>query len=95
MLFLAKLVSKQPSDMSNESWQSLTADQVRTVKQQLQEGKIVAIYREVGEGVIAVYNVSSAEEMDRILSMLPMSRFFAKVEVRPIWDMRDMILGTP
>ena len=95
MLFLAKLVSKQPQDMSNETWQSLTAEQVRTVKQQLMEGKIVAIYREVGEGVIAVYDVASSEEMDRILNTLPMGRFFASVEVRPIWDMRDMILGTP
>jgi muconolactone delta-isomerase len=95
MLFLAKLVSKQPADMSNEAWQSLTADQVRAVKQQINEGKIIAIYREVGEGVIAVYNVASAEEMDRILSLLPMGRFFADVDVRPIWDMRDMILSTP
>jgi len=60
MLFSARLVSRQPNDLSAEAWQSLVADQLRAVKSQYDQGKIKAIYREAGLGVLAIYDASDA-----------------------------------
>jgi muconolactone delta-isomerase len=87
VLFSVRLVSRQPHDVSAESWQGIVADQLRTVKQQYDQGKIRAIYRETGVGVLAIYDVTDAREMDQLVAALPMSRFFAEVTVHPLWDM--------
>ena len=54
MLFSVRLVSRQPQDMSADAWQSAVADQLKAVKGQYDQGKIRAIYRETGVGVLAI-----------------------------------------
>lgn len=87
MLFSVRLVSRQPHDMSPESWQSVVSDQLRATKSQYDQGKIRAIYRETGVGVLAIYDAADAREMDQLIAALPMSRYFADVTVHPLWDM--------
>ena len=87
MLFSARLVSRQPNDLSAEAWQSLVADQLRAVKSQYDQGKIKAIYREAGLGVLAIYDASDAREMDQLLAQLPMYRYFVDAAVHALWDM--------
>ena len=87
MLFSVRLVSRQPHDMSAETWQGVVADQLRATRTQYDQGKLKAIYRETGVGVLAIYDVNDAREMDQLLAALPMSRYFADVVVRPLWDM--------
>lgn len=87
MLFSVRLVSRQPHDMSPESWQSMVSDQLRATKSQYDQGKIRAIYRETGVGVLAIYDAADAREMDQLIAALPMSRYFADVTVHPLWDM--------
>lgn len=87
MLFSARLVSRQPHDMSPEAWQLVVADQLRVVKSQYDQGKIKAIYRETGLGVLAIYDAADPREMDQLLAQLPMFRFFAETTVHPLWDM--------
>lgn len=87
MLFSVRLVSRQPHDMPAETWQGVVADQLRATKAQYDQGKIRAIYRETGLGVLAIYDVADAREMDQMLASLPMSRYFAEVSVHPLWDM--------
>ena len=87
MLFSVRLVSRQPQEMPAESWQAVVADQLRATKAHYDQGKIRAIYRETGVGVLAVYDAADAREMDQLLAGLPMARFFAQVEVHPLWDM--------
>jgi muconolactone delta-isomerase len=73
--------------MSPETWQGIVADQLRATRAQYDQGKIRAIYRETGVGVLAIYDVADAREMDQLLAGLPMSRYFAEVIVHPLWDM--------
>jgi len=73
--------------MPAESWQAVVADQLRATKAHYDQGKIRAIYRETGVGVLAIYDALDAREMDQLLAGLPMSRFFAEVTVHPVWDM--------
>jgi muconolactone delta-isomerase len=87
MLFSVRLVSRQPHEMSNESWQGVVAEQLRVTKAQYDQGKIRAIYRETGVGVLAIYDATDAREMDQLLAALPMSRYFAEATARPLWDM--------
>lgn len=87
MLFSVRLVSRQPHDVSVESWQSIVSEQLRATKSQYDQGKIRAIYRETGVGVLAVYEASDPREMDQLIASLPMSRYFAEVTVHPLWDM--------
>ena len=87
MLFSVRLVSRQPHDVSAETWQGVVADQLRAVRQQYEQGKIRAIYRETGVGVLAIYDVTDAREMDQLIATLPMARYFEEVVVRPAWDM--------
>lgn len=87
MLFSVRLVSRQPHDMSPESWQAVVSDQLRATKSQYDQGKIRAIYRETGVGVLAIYDAADAREMDQLIAALPMSRYFADVTVHPLWDM--------
>lgn len=87
MLFSVRLVSKQPPEMSAEAWQAVVADQLRMTKTQFDNGKIRAIYRETGVGVLAIYDATDAREMDQLIALLPMNRYFASVEVRAVWDM--------
>jgi muconolactone delta-isomerase len=93
MLFSVRLVSRQPSDMSSESWQGIVADQLRATKAQYDQGKIRAIYRETGVGVLAVYDAADAREMDQLIASLPMARYFAEVTVHPVWDMAPTLQG--
>ena len=93
MLFSVRLVSRQPHDLSADSWQTIVADQLRAVKQQYDQGKIRAIYRETGVGVLAVYDVADAREMDQLLAALPMARFFEQTEVHPVWDLVPSLQG--
>jgi muconolactone delta-isomerase len=87
LLFSVRLVSRQPHDMTAETWQGMVADQLRATKTQYDQGKLKAIYRETGVGVLAIYDVTDSREMDQLLAALPMSRYFAEVTVRPLWDM--------
>ena len=87
MLFSVRLVSRQPQDVSPEAWQSIVSDQLRATRSQFDQGKIRAIYRETGVGVLAVYDAADPREMDQLIASLPMSRYFAEVTVHPLWDM--------
>ncbi len=87
MLFSVRLISRQPHDVSAENWQSIVAEQLRATKGQYDQGKIRAIYRETGVGVLAIYDAADAREMDQLIAALPMSRYFAEVTVHPLWDM--------
>ena len=87
MLFSVRLVSRQPHDMSADAWQSVVGEQLKATKAQYDQGKIRAIYRETGVGVLAIYDATDAREMDQLLASLPMSRFFVETTVHPVWDM--------
>lgn len=87
MLFSVRLVSRQPHDMSPEAWQQVVAEQLRATRDQYTEGKIKAIYRETGVGVLAIYDAADARDMDQLIAALPMARYFADVSVHPVWDM--------
>jgi muconolactone delta-isomerase len=76
-----------------EAWQALVADQLRAVKGQYDQGKLKAIYRETGVGVLAIYDVSDAREMDQLVAQLPMARYFAEVSVHALWDMAPTLQG--
>lgn len=94
MLFSVRLVSKQPLDMSNDAWQAVVADQLQATRRQFDNGKIRAIYRETGLGVLAIYDATDAREMDQLIALLPMNRYFATVDVRPLWDMAPTLQGS-
>lgn len=93
MLFSVRLVSRQPHDMSADAWQSVVGEQLVAVKAQYDQGKIRAIYRETGVGVLAIYDAADAREMDTLVASLPMGRFFSEVTVRPLWDMVPTLQG--
>jgi len=94
MLFSVRLVSRQPHEVSPESWQTIVAEQLRMTKSQYDQGKIRAIYRETGVGVLAIYDATDAREMDQLIAMLPMNRYFAEIEVHPLWDMAPSLQGS-
>ncbi len=87
MLFAVRLVSRQPADLAPDQWQALVADQLRATKALKDSGKITAIYRETGVGVLAIFDVADAAEMDQTLAGLPMNRYFSEVSANAIWDM--------
>jgi muconolactone delta-isomerase len=87
MLFSVRLVSRQPASMSSDQWQAVVAEQLRSVKGQYQAGKLKSIYRETGAGVLAVYDVADAREMDQTLAQLPMFPYFDQVSVHALWDL--------
>ncbi len=87
MLFSVRLVSRQPADLEAEAWQAIVAEQLRATQALRREGKIKAIYRETGIGVLAIFDVADAAEMDQTLASLPMSRYFSDVSANAIWDM--------
>ncbi len=93
MLFSVRLISRQPHDVTADAWQGIVADQLRATKSQYDQGKIRAIYRETGVGVLAIYDASDAREMDQLIAALPMARYFAEVEVHPLWDMVPALQG--
>ncbi len=55
------------------------------------EGKIRAIYRETGVGVLAIFETGDATEMDQILTQLPMAPYFKEINVNVIWDMSPIL----
>jgi muconolactone delta-isomerase len=73
--------------MPPETWQSIVSEQLRATRAQYDQGKIRAIYRETGVGVLAIYDAADAREMDQLIASLPMARYFAEVTVHPLWDM--------
>lgn len=87
MLFSVRLVSRQPHDMSPDAWQNVVGEQLRTTRSHYEQGKIRAIYRQAGIGVLAIYDVADAQEMDQLIASMPMYRYFEQVEVHPLWDM--------
>jgi muconolactone delta-isomerase len=87
MLFSVRLVSRQPTDMSPDAWQAVVGEQLKAVKAQYDQGKVRAIYRETGVGVLAVYDAADAREMDQLIASLPMARYFTDTTVHPLWDM--------
>jgi muconolactone delta-isomerase len=87
MLFSVRLVSRQPHDIDPDSWQSLVTEQLRFVKGLYEQGKIKAIYREAGLGVLAVFDVADPRELDQHLAQLPMARYFESTTVHAMWDM--------
>lgn len=93
MLFSVRLVSRQPHDVSPDSWQTIVADQLRAVKAHYDQGKIRAIYRETGIGVLAIYEANDAREMDQLVAGLPMARYFSEVSVHALWDMGPTLQG--
>lgn len=93
MLFSVRLVTRQPHDMPSESWQALLADQLRAVKGLYEQGKIRAIYRETGVGVLAIFDVADARELDQLIAGFPAARYFADTTVHPVWDMAPTLQG--
>lgn len=91
MLFSVRLVSRQPATMSNDEWQTLVADQLRAVKALHQAGKIKAIYRETGVGVLAIFDAADGRDIDQELAQLPLFRYFERIEVHPLWDMAPQL----
>jgi len=87
MLFSVRLVSRQPADVSPDAWQAVVGEQLKAVKAQYDQGKIRAIYRETGVGVLAIYDAADAREMDQLIALLPMARYFVETTVHPLWDM--------
>jgi muconolactone delta-isomerase len=87
MLFSVRLVSRQPADISPDAWQAVVGEQLKAVKAQYDQGKIRAIYREAGLGVLAVYDAADAREMDQLIASLPMNRYFVDTTVHALWDM--------
>ncbi len=87
VLFSVRLASKQPADLEAEAWQAIVAQQLQATKALRDEGKIKAIYRETGIGVLAIFDVADPAEMDQILAGLPMGRYFSSVEAHALWDM--------
>lgn len=87
MLFSVRLVSRQPHDTTPEAWQAIVAAQLRASRTQYDQGKIRAIYREAGVGVLAIYEVADAREMDQLLAQLPMAPYFAETSVNALWDL--------
>ena len=94
MLFSVRLVSRQPSDISPDAWQQVVGDQLRAVKSHYDQGKIRAMYRETGLGVLAIYDAADPREMDQLLAGLPMARFFVETTVHPLWDMVPTLQGS-
>ena len=87
MLFSVRLVSRQPADLSPDAWQGIVGEQLKSVKALYDQGKIRAIYRETGVGVLAICDVADAREMDQLIAGLPMGRYFVDTTVHPLWDM--------
>lgn len=87
MLFSVRLVSRQPSEVSPEAWQAVVGEQLQAVKAHYDQGKVRAIYRETGLGVLAIYDVADAREMDQLIAGLPMGRYFVDTTVHAVWDM--------
>ncbi len=87
MLFSVRLVSRQPDYMTPEVWQATVSEQLRATKAHYDQGKIKAIYRETGLGVLAIYDAADAREMDQLIAQLPMYRYFAEITVHAVWDM--------
>jgi len=87
MLFSVRLVSRQPADLSPDAWQGIVGEQLKSVKALYDQGKIRAIYRETGVGVLAICDVTDAREMDQLIAGLPMGRYFVDTTVHPLWDM--------
>lgn len=87
MLFTVRLVSRQPADLDANAWQTVVAEQLKAAKALRDQGKIKAIYRETGSGVLAIFDVADAAEMDQILAGLPMARYFSEVSAHAAWDM--------
>jgi muconolactone delta-isomerase len=93
LLFSVRLISRQPADMASDAWQQVVADQLRAVKAHYDQGKIRAIYRETGVGVLAIYDAADAREMDQLLAGLPMARYFVETSVHAAWDMAPTLEG--
>jgi len=91
MLFSVRLVSRQPHDMSPDAWQSVVGEQLKAVKAHYDQGKIRAIYRETGVGVLAIYDAADARDMDQLIAGLPMARYFSETTVHPLWDMVSIL----
>lgn len=87
MLFSVRLISRQPTDMSPDAWQAVVGEQLRAVKAHHDQGKLRAIYRETGVGVLAIYDAADAREMDQLIAGLPMGRYFSETTVHALWDM--------
>ncbi len=87
MLFSVRLVSRQPHDISADAWQSVVGEQLKAVKAQYDQGKLRAIYRETGLGVLAIYDAADAREMDQLIASLPMAKYFVDTTVHALWDM--------
>jgi muconolactone delta-isomerase len=91
MLFSVRLVSRQPAEISSDAWQNLLADQLRAMKTHYDQGRLRAVYRETGVGVLAIFDVPGAQEMDQHLAQMPLFRYFAEITVHPLWDMAATI----
>jgi muconolactone delta-isomerase len=72
-------------------WQQVSSAQVEAFRSHYQQGKIRSIYREAGRGVLAIYDVADAQEMDQILLQMPMAPYFEDVAVQALWDMEPVI----
>jgi muconolactone delta-isomerase len=93
MLFSVRLVSRQPHDVPFDTWQGIAGDQLKTIKTHYDQGKVKAIYREVGLGVLAIYDAADAREMDQLIAAMPMARYFVDTTVHALWDMVPAIQG--
>ena len=91
MQFSVRLVSRRPHTVAAADWQQISAEQLQTFKSHYQQGKIRAIYRETGRGVLAIYDVTDAQEMDQLILQMPLAPYFEVVEAMALWDMEPVI----
>ncbi len=91
MLFSVRLVSRQPQGMTAEAWQAIVGAQLQATRSHYEQGRIKAIYRETGLGVLAIYDVPDARELDQLLAQLPMAPYFAESTVHALWDLGPVL----
>lgn len=91
MLFSVRLVSRQPVDVPTDTWQGLVGEQLRAMKAHHEQGRVRAVYRETGAGVLAIFDVPGAQEMDQYLAQMPLARYFVETSVHALWDMEPTL----
>ena len=91
MLFSVRLAPRQPATMTDAEWQEVNTSQLGAVKALHESGTIKAIYRETGVGVLVIFEVSDAQQMDQELRSLPMFRYFESTETNALWDMAPLL----
>jgi len=95
MLFLIKTEIEHMPNMDQETFQSMVRKQWSYVLELKKNGKFDSAYRMAGrKGGIAIADIESAGELNKILSMMPLYPWL-KVEVIPLVTMEDKSSRVP